>query len=253
MSSTPKEIILVWDDDPSGAPIRIAVLEHSGYQVLSAFDAADVKAALSARNDIRAIIVATSKTVEKTYETCAEIKAAGGPPIMLLGHSNWHPNWGRKFFDVHVQKLDGPPHWTRELRHMIENHAAYLRASSRNILNVDDNEVQRYAVSRILQNGGYKVMEAGTGRQTIELAARKPDLILLDINLPDMSGFDVCRVLKTNPKTSTIPVVHLSATFTKPEARDRGLKNGADEYLFQPIGPEKLLKTLDSVLERPRA
>ena len=67
------------------------------------------------------------------------------------------------------------------------------------ILVVDDTEASRYAVSRILRQAQFAVREAATGEEALRLAAEKPDLVILDVNLPDMSGYEVCRRIKAAP------------------------------------------------------
>ena len=112
------------------------------------------------------------------------------------------------------------------------------------VLAVDDNDAVRYAVVRFLREGGYNVLEARNGREALVLAAQDPDLITLDINLPDMNGFEVCRRLKADPATAQIPVLHISASFAKTEDRVRGLEGGADAYLTEPLDREELLATV---------
>src|SRR5580765_7523649 len=84
------------------------------------------------------------------------------------------------------------------------------------ILAVDDNAAALYATSRVLKSAGYEVLEATTGATALALAAAAtPDLIVLDVNLPDMDGFEVCKRLRARPDTAQTPVLHLSATFTQ--------------------------------------
>ena len=109
------------------------------------------------------------------------------------------------------------------------------------ILNVDDNDVGRYAVSRILKHAGFEVLEAATGSEALKLALGMPDLILLDVNLPDINGFEVCRHLKSNPATQAIPILQLSATYKDSKSTVNGLEGGADGYLTQPVDPPVLL------------
>jgi signal transduction histidine kinase len=120
------------------------------------------------------------------------------------------------------------------------------------ILVVDDNDALRYSLSRTLQGGGYKVIEAGNGAEALRLAEQCPDLITLDVRLPDLDGFEVCRRLKANPTTAHIPVLHISATFTDTEYRVRGLES-ADGYLAEPISREELLATVGSLLRLKQA
>jgi PAS domain S-box-containing protein len=122
------------------------------------------------------------------------------------------------------------------------------------ILNVDDDEGCRYAVTRILELNNFRVHEAGNAADALRLArSEQPDLVLLDINLPDLNGFEVCRRLKSEPATSRIPVVHITASSTNPGDMARGLESGADNYLVEPVEPEVLLATINSILRARHA
>ena len=122
------------------------------------------------------------------------------------------------------------------------------------ILNVDDNEMCRYAVTRILELHQFRVREAGTGSEALNIARRDPpDLVLLDIHLPDMSGLEVCRILKSEPATAGIPVLHITASSVRGSDVARGLEGGADSYLTEPVEPEVLIATINSVLRARRA
>jgi PAS domain S-box-containing protein len=109
------------------------------------------------------------------------------------------------------------------------------------ILVVDDNTIGRYTTSRILKYAGFEVMEAASGEEALEMAQQSPDLILLDVNLPDMSGFEVCQRIKSHQQTCDIPVIHLTAQEVKSEAVVAGLEGGADGYLIQPIKSRELI------------
>src|ERR1044071_9229391 len=116
------------------------------------------------------------------------------------------------------------------------------------VLVVDDNEANRYAVGRTLRAAGFETSEASNGRQAIELARTDPDLIVLDVNLPDINGFDVVRELRKEPATALIPVLHLSASYMRDGDRVSGLENGANAYLTHPIGPTVFVATIRSLL-----
>jgi PAS domain S-box-containing protein len=124
-------------------------------------------------------------------------------------------------------------------------------ASDKRILNVNDDEATRYVLSRMLRRAGYQVLEAATGRAGVELAeTQAPEMVLLDVKLPDISGFDVCQRLRANPKTAGILVLHTSATFVTPDKRVEGLQRGADAYLAQPFEPEELLATVNALFRQ---
>ncbi|HSE43402.1 MAG TPA: histidine kinase dimerization/phosphoacceptor domain -containing protein [Acidobacteriota bacterium] len=121
------------------------------------------------------------------------------------------------------------------------------------ILSVDDDEASRYVIASTLRRSGFIVLEADTGEYALNLALKQPDLVLLDVNLPDISGFEVCRRLKNDPKTASIPVVHISATRLDSNAAAEGLEGGADGYLTQPVEPEVLVATINAVLRAKKA
>jgi PAS domain S-box-containing protein len=115
------------------------------------------------------------------------------------------------------------------------------------ILAVDDNAAALYATSRVLRSAGYEVIEASTGAAALA-AADQADLVVLDINLPDIDGFEVCRRLRARPQTAQLPVLHLSATFTNSNDFDLGLQAGADSYLTRPVEAPVLLATVRTLL-----
>jgi signal transduction histidine kinase/DNA-binding response OmpR family regulator len=116
------------------------------------------------------------------------------------------------------------------------------------ILNVDDTDFSRKAVTRILEGAGFRVEEASNGEDALRFAEKHPDLILLDVELPDIRGLDVVRRLKAREPTASIPIVHLSATRVTTDDWARGLNVGADGYLVHPVDPDVLVATIRAVL-----
>src|SRR5580704_1138105 len=120
------------------------------------------------------------------------------------------------------------------------------------LLLVDDDEAKRYVLSVWLRRAGYSVVEAATGGEALDLV-RAAELVLLDVNLPDISGFDVCRQIKNDPETAAIPVIQVSATAVEVADRAHGLTQGADAYIVDPVEPEELLATVAAALRYYRA
>src|SRR5262249_58233669 len=109
------------------------------------------------------------------------------------------------------------------------------------VLYVDDDEANRHALAFVFRQAGFEVKEAGTGGEALRLAAEKPDLVVLDVQLPDVNGFEVCRRIRAHPATTAIPVMHLSAVYVSPDDRTHALEEGADAYLAKPVEPREVV------------
>ena len=121
------------------------------------------------------------------------------------------------------------------------------------ILNVDDSDGARYAKSRILQRAGFKVIEASNGGDALLRARQdRPNLILLDVKLPDINGLEVCRQLKGGAETNTILVLQTSASCIGTADKIRALDGGADNYLVEPIEADELIANVRALLRLGR-
>jgi signal transduction histidine kinase len=125
--------------------------------------------------------------------------------------------------------------------------------SDRRLLVVDDNPATLYSTSRMLRNAGFEVVEAKSGEEALERVADSIDLVVLDINLPGIDGFEVCRRIRSRPEIATMPVVHLSASFVEEEDRETGYDAGADGYLTHPVEPVVLVGTVNAFLRTRQA
>jgi PAS domain S-box-containing protein len=115
------------------------------------------------------------------------------------------------------------------------------------ILNVDDQELERYVKTRDLRSNGFNVVEATTGAEALRIVEQiQPPIVLLDVKLPDISGHEVCRYIKD--KWPEVMVLMTSATFTTSGDRTVGLESGADGYLVQPAEPLELAAAVNSLL-----
>ncbi len=116
------------------------------------------------------------------------------------------------------------------------------------VLVVDDNQANRYVLTRLLTRTGYRVLEAATGAEALTRLAEYPDVVVLDVNLPDIKGTEIARQIKTDPLTAGIMVLNMSASFTRTQDRIECLDSGADGYLTQPLDPPEFLATVASLL-----
>lgn len=117
------------------------------------------------------------------------------------------------------------------------------------ILVVDDSKATRYAIARGLRAAGYKTIEGCAGAEGIELAGMAA-AVVLDVHLPDINGFEVCRLLRLVRDSDSLPIVHVSAVFGGEEDRAQSKAAGADVYLTAPVASHELACLLDRLLER---
>jgi CheY-like chemotaxis protein len=122
------------------------------------------------------------------------------------------------------------------------------------VLVVDDSDAKRYLLVRWLTRAGFTVVEADSGRGALDrVGAGDIDLVVLDVRLGDMSGFEVAEQIKSRPALAAIPVIHVSAHAVDVADRTQGLARGADAYLAEPIEPDELVATAHAVLRYYRA
>jgi PAS domain S-box-containing protein len=121
--------------------------------------------------------------------------------------------------------------------------------SNQKILVVDDNPASLYSTVRILKAGGFDVIEAETGAAALAAAENEDiGLMVLDINLPDIDGLEVCRRLHARSHTAYLPVIHLTATYVSNNDMTQGLSAGGDSYLTHPVDPPVLIATVRALL-----
>ena len=121
------------------------------------------------------------------------------------------------------------------------------------ILLVEDNEMNRDMLSRRLERKGYEIILAFDGAQGVAMATEKtPDLILMDMSLPVLDGWEATRSLKANQATAQIPIIALTA-HAMSEDRDRALAAGCDDYDIKPVELPRLLEKIEAQLEQVKA
>ena len=120
------------------------------------------------------------------------------------------------------------------------------------ILIVEDHDLNRDMLSRRLKRRGFQVVAAADGATGVEAAVReRPDLVLMDMSLPVVDGWQATRMIKANPETSGIPVMALTAHALK-EDRERALEAGCDEFETKPVDLDRLLTKIDVLLSKVR-
>ncbi|RKH13682.1 response regulator [Corallococcus sp. CA053C] len=116
------------------------------------------------------------------------------------------------------------------------------------VLNVNDDPATLYLLSLTLRQGGYHVIEATCGQEALTLAQGMPDLVLLDVHMPDVDGYEVCRRLRADEATRDLLIAHLSSVSVRREDRVKGLAQGADAYWTRPLAEDELLANIEALL-----
>ena len=123
--------------------------------------------------------------------------------------------------------------------------------NDRTILVVEDNDMNMQLVEYLLEEGGYAIVKATSGEEAISITRRggegRPDLILMDIHLPDMDGLSVVRAMKSDARTARIPILALTAHAMRGD-KDRFLEAGCDGYISKPIDVKTFLKSIEQYL-----
>ncbi len=116
------------------------------------------------------------------------------------------------------------------------------------LLYIEDDPANRILVRRVMEAQGYRVLEAGSGAEGVAIAqAEQPGVILVDINMPDMDGFEVMARLKQTPRTASVPVIAVTAMVMKGD-RERTLEAGCADYIEKPIDVDLLPEQVAAVL-----
>ena len=123
--------------------------------------------------------------------------------------------------------------------------------SRHSVLVVDDNESSRYATARSLRAAGFHTVEAAAGAEALELA-EFVSAVVLDVHLPDLLGFEVCRLLRSRPASAGLPIVYVSAMYVSQADQQHGMQTGGNAYMVSPVDPQALVATLDELIGQGR-
>lgn len=244
--------ILVVDDELLIADTLKVILTRAGFEVSVAYNGIE---ALGQARAFRPDIVVADFSMPGTngLDTCVSIKQVlpGCRVIMLSAHSLWDDIASYRSKGYNFMLLSKPIYPT-ELISAVRSQAVQTVQTERRIrvLNVDDVEEHRYSMSRLLTQAGFDLSEAATGEQALQMArSLKPDLILLDIHLPDRDGFAVCAALKADPETARITVVHVTSSAKSAESETKSRQVGADGYIPFPVVPSAFITRARELLQ----
>jgi DNA-binding response OmpR family regulator len=136
------------------------------------------------------------------------------------------------------------------LKQQVEQSRLNLKGTNPSVLIVDDDASIRSLLRQELSEAGYLVDEAENGQEALaHVRAKHPDLVILDVMMPEMNGFDVAAILKNDPQTMDIPIIILSVV----QDKSRGYRIGVDRYLTKPINTQELFSEVGSLLEQGKS
>jgi CheY-like chemotaxis protein len=122
-----------------------------------------------------------------------------------------------------------------------------VERSEHRVLVVDDNQAMRYATARGLRAAGFSTLEASAGAEGLALA-KNASAVVLDIHLPDINGYEVCRLVRADASTAMLPIVHLSAVFVDDQSQHASADAGADAHLVAPVAAGTLAELVDQLI-----
>lgn len=138
-----------------------------------------------------------------------------------------------------------------QIADQLESMTLDASAGPEKILIVEDEEATRETWTEFFENAGYGVLQAGDGQTALELArTERPSIVLLDLRLPVLDGYQVCQRLKSDPTTSQIPIIMITAFLTGSDDTVRGIEYGADDYLNKPVDLDVLAARVKMILRR---
>jgi CheY-like chemotaxis protein len=244
--------VLIIDDERTIADTLRIILRAAGFETMVAYSGEtaiavagefvpDIVLADYAMPGINGI--ETSVTIQRMLPGCRVIMLSGQfMGVDLDGYRTKGYNFLLLSKPIHPEEL------VRTLR--AEEVIASESAAPARILNVDDKEANRYSISRLLAHAGFEVTEAGTGAEALrEAIEKKPELVLLDIHLPDTDGYDVCTALKQGSDTAHITVMHVTSSEASSEFATRSAEAGADAHLSYPVEPKALIAQVRELLQ----
>lgn len=239
--------VLVVDDEPSITATLSLVLSASGFEVKAA-NSGEEALEVAQKFGPDALItdyampgmdgLELAGKVIRLYPACRVLVFSGYSRLPPAPVDRW------RFLTKPV-----PPKVFIDLLKAAEGNGTPSPSRAPRVLFIDDVDSHRYSVARLLRLAGFEVLEHTTGSEALTDSARTADVILLDVGLPDISGVEVCRILKGQVETAAIPVILLTASHMEELNRSRSMSLGAYDYITEPYDPDYLLKQVRSALQ----
>jgi diguanylate cyclase (GGDEF)-like protein len=245
--------VLVVDDDPNLRRIASTVFEHEGMSVRVAADQAQALAEVDKRKP-DCIVVDVYLPDGSGYDLVETLRArpdGDSPAVLIVSVRSDFQGRVRAVTAGSDGYFEKPVDWEallRRLHHVLER----TRTEPGRVLSVEDDPEQAQFARSVLESGGYEFRTCSDPTQfEAELVSFKPDLVLMDVNLPGYNGYDLVRYVRQNEKYATLPILFLT-TESALKAHVESARAGGDDHLVKPVSPGLLLSTVAARVERAR-
>lgn len=243
-----KTRILIVDDEPNICTTLALIAEAQGYRVRYAQSGSE---ALAIAESFRPDLLLTDYAMPGMdgFELATRVsRMLPGCRLYMLTAFADLSGFPRQPRQPNLTVLVKPLHPARLFEALAQPQFT-LTSVNPKILNVDDNEMHRYSISRLLKQRGFNVLEATCASEALTKVADS-DAVLLDINMPDMNGFMVCRHIRERSELRNLPIVHFTASYGDEDGPEKSRDAGADEYFEQPVEPDVLIARLRELVQR---
>jgi CheY-like chemotaxis protein len=242
--------ILFVDDEPTIANTLAIIARAHGYDSKAAFSG---KQALTILSEFTPDILVTDYSMpgENGLELASQVaRECPGCRLFLLTAYADTDSFQRPSRSPKVTVLSKPM-GPAELLKSIEGPVDASWGLKTLVLNVDDKAPNRYSITRLLVHHGFEVVEAENGSDALAKLAQSPyDAVLLDINMPDIDGFEVCRRIRKDAKYKRLTIMHFTGTYNNTDAENLSRAVLADGFLSQPVEPAELVARLRGLIQR---
>lgn len=243
--------ILFVDDEPIIGRTLAIIAEQHGYRCRSASSGQE---ALNAIREFTPDILVTDYSMPglNGFELATLVsRECPGCRLFLLTAYSDSDSFRRPPRAPNVAVISKPVPPAKLLQILAHPDEGVDAAEKCTILNVDDHTAHRYSITRLLTHRGFSVVEAASGAEALaKLAENTYNAVLLDINMPDMDGFEVCRRIRQDLGYRKLPVVHFTATYNDPAAEEHSKRVEADEFVTQPVEPDELVAKIRSLMQQ---
>ncbi len=250
--------LLILDPDPASRAALASLTEASGLRALACADAPSALALAREEHPVAAVIDTGSSAGDAAFGLASTLRAEAGAPMLPIAYVSSDPTFESRIGAaatpgaIHMERPVSAEAFALVVNEMLASRLSAARGRPGRVLICDDDEAFARLIACPLKFAGYEVTMVHSARALLAtLEEARADLVLLDVELPDLSGFDICRVLRATPRWRDIPVMFLTG-YAGIAPRMEAFRLGADDFLGKSVTNEELLARVAARLQRAR-